>query len=215
MATIDWSIQGDGFSNCNCSYGCPCQFNALPTYGFCCAVAGNEIERGHFGDVKLDGLRSAAIYNWPGPVHEGGGTMQLIVDRRADAQQRDALLKILSGQETEEMATVWWVFSAMCPNKLEPIFAPIHFEVDVDARRARLVVPGIIESVGEPIKNPVTGREHRVRIDLPAGFEYRLAEIGSGRSTTSGQIKLELVDTYGQFAHIHLSNRGIVDEARA
>lgn len=214
MATTEWRIKGKEFGNCNCSYGCPCQFNALPTHGFCCAAVGYEIEQGHFGDVKLDGLRSAGIYKWPGPVHEGGGTMQLIVDKRADAKQRDALLKIMSGQETEDMATMWWVYSAMSPNKLEPIFEAIDFEVDVDARRAKLVIPGVVESVGEPIKNPVTGLEHRVRIDLPGGFEYRLAEIGSGRTTTSGQIKLDLKDTYGQFARIHLSNKGIVDETR-
>jgi len=108
---------------------------------------------------------------------------------------------------------MWFVFSAMAPNKLEPVFETIDFEVDVDARRARLVIPGIVELVGEPIKNPVTGREHRVRIDIPHGFEYRLAEIGSGRTTTSGKIRLDLKDTYGQFARIHLSNKGIVDEA--
>jgi hypothetical protein len=214
MATIEWRIKGKEFGNCNCSYGCPCQFNALPTHGFCCAAVGFEIEQGHFGDVKLDGLRSAGIYKWPGPVHEGGGTMQLIVDKRADAKQRDALLKIMSGQETEDMATMWWVYSAMSPNKLEPIFETIDFEVDVDARRAKLVIPGVIESVGEPIKNPVTGLEHRARIDLPNCCEYRLAEIGSGCTTTSGQIKLDLKDTYGQFARIYLSNKGRVDETR-
>jgi hypothetical protein len=213
MATIEWRIKGKEFSNCNCSYGCPCQFNALPTHGFCCAVAGFQIEEGNFGDVKLDGLRATGIYQWPGPVHGGNGTMQLIVDKRADASQRDALLKIMTGQETEDMATMWWVFSAMSPNKLDPIFETIDFEVDVDARRARLVIPGVVDSVGEPIRNPVTGLEHRVRIDLPKGFEYRLAEIGSGRTTTSGQIKLDLKDSYGQFARLHLSNKGIVDEA--
>ena len=215
MATIDWQIKGKEFANCNCSYGCPCQFNALPTHGFCCAVAGFQIERGRFGDVKLDGLRAAGLYRWPGPVHEGNGTMQLIVDKSADARQREALLKIMNGQETEQFATMWFVFSAMAPNKLEPAFEKIDFDVDVDARRARLVIPGIVESVGEPIKNPVTGLEHRARIDIPHGFEYRLAEIGSGRTTTSGKIKLDLKDTYGQFARIHLSNKGIVDEARA
>ena len=163
--------------------------------------------------LELDGLRAAGIYRWPGPVHEGNGTMQLIVDKSADAKQRDALLKIMNGEETEEFATMWFVFSAMAPNKLEPVFETIDFEVDVDARRARLVIPGIVELVGEPIKNPVTGREHRVRIDIPHGFEYRLAEIGSGRTTTSGKIRLDLKDTYGQFARIHLSNKGIVDEA--
>jgi hypothetical protein len=215
MATIDWQIKGKEFANCNCSYGCPCQFNALPTHGFCCAVAGFQIEQGRFGDVKLDGLRAAGLYRWPGPVHEGNGTMQLIVDKSADARQREALLKIMNGQETEQFATMWFVFSAMAPNKLEPVFEKIDFDVDVDARRARLVIPGIVESVGEPIKNPVTGLEHRARIDIPHGFEYRLAEIGSGRTTTSGKIKLDLKDTYGQFARIHLSNKGIVDEARA
>ena len=215
MATVDWQIKGKEFANCNCSYGCPCQFNALPTHGFCCAVAGFQIEQGRFGDVKLDGLRAAGLYRWPGPVHEGNGTMQLIVDKSADARQREALLKIMNGQETEQFATMWFVFSAMSPNKLEPVFEKIDFDVDVDARRARLVIPGIVESVGEPIKNPVTGLEHRARIDIPHGFEYRLAEIGSGRTTTSGKIKLDLKDTYGQFARIHLSNKGIVDEARA
>ena len=111
------------------------------------------------------------------------------------------------------MATMWWVFSAMCPNKLEPLFETIDLTIDIDARQAKFVVPGVIESVGEAIRNRVTGKEHRVRIDLPHGFEYRLAEIGSGRTRTRGKIELELTDTYGQFARIHLSNRGIVDES--
>lgn len=98
-----------------------------------------------------------------------------------------------------------------CSTKLAPLFKPIEFEVDVDARRARLVVPGIVESSGEPIRNPVTGAEHRARIDLPHGFEYRLAEIGSGRTRADGPIKLELTNTYGQFARIHLSHASVVD----
>jgi len=212
---IDWEIKGRGFDNCNCSYGCPCQFNALPTHGFCAAATGYLIDSGHFGEVRLDGLRGGALYGWPGPVHEGNGTMQLIIDKRADEKQRQALIKIMSGEETEEMATMWWVFSAMCSKRLEPIFETIDLEVDVDARRARFVVPGVLESVGEPIRNPVTGAEHRVRIDLPHGFEYRLAEIGSGRTRTQGKIELELTDTYGQFARLHLSGKGVVDEATA
>ena len=110
--------------------------------------------------------------------------MQVVIDERADARQRDALARILSGQETEDMATVWWVFSAMCPSKHDPLFHPIHFEVDVDARRTRLEIPDLVRSVGEPIRNPVTGAEHRFTIDFPQSFEFRLAEIGSGTSKT-------------------------------
>jgi len=213
MPITPWEIQAREFTNCNCSYGCPCQFNGLPTHGFCCAVAGFQIDRGHHGSVHLDGLRTAAIYRWPGAVHEGNGTMQIIIDERADAAQRNALGRILTGQDTEQMKTMWWVFSTMSPNKEETIFAPIDFAVDVDGRRGHIKVPGLIEAHGVPIRNPVTGAEHRARIDLPQGFEYRLAEIGSGRSTTQGKIKLDLKDTYGQFARIHLSNTGIVDAA--
>ena len=65
-------------------------------------------------------------------------------------------------------------------------------------------------SVGEPIKNPVTGAETRARIDLPNGFEYEIAEIGSGTTKTHGNVKLDLKASYGQFAHLHLNNQGVV-----
>jgi hypothetical protein len=56
MATVDWSIKGPHFVNCDCDYGCPCQFNALPTYRTCLALVAWRIEEGHCGDVSLDGL---------------------------------------------------------------------------------------------------------------------------------------------------------------
>ena len=71
-------------------------------------------------------------------------------------------------------------------------------------------MPGLFETTGEPIRNPVTGDEHRARIDLPHGFEYEIAEMGSGRSVTEGNIGLKLADSYGQFAHLHLDNQGVV-----
>ena len=46
-------------------------------------------------------------------------------------------------------------------------------------------------------------------------FEYRLAEIGSASSTVSGPIPLDLVDTYGQFAMLHLNQDGVLDSMSA
>jgi hypothetical protein len=206
--SVEWEIKATEFANCNCSYGCPCQFNALPTHGDCRYVAAFQIEQGHFGGVKLDGLRAVTMGMWPGPIHEGKGTMRVVIDERADARQRDALAKILTGQETEEMATMWWVFGAMSPTKLPPVYAKIELEVDVDKRTARLEVPGLASSKGEPIRNPVTGAEHRVRIDFPQSFEYRLGEIGSGTSKITGPLAIDLKDSWGLFAHLHLSHRG-------
>jgi hypothetical protein len=205
-----WEIKAKEFANCNCSYGCPCQFNGLPTYGNCEAVTAMEIERGHYGKVKLDGLRMGGIFQWPGAVHEGRGKCQPFVDARADEKQREAMLKIMSGQDTDPMATVFAVFASTLEKVYDPIFAPIEFEVNVEARRGRYVVAGLLETHGEPIRNPVTGAEHRARIDLPHGFEYELAEIGSGTSKTQGHIRLDLKSSYGQFAHIHLNNHGVV-----
>ena len=105
---------------------------------------------------------------------------------------------------------MWWVYAAMCPTKLPTLYKPIEFSVDVDARKGRIVIPGVLESVGEPIRNPVTGLEHRARIDLPHGFEYEIAEIGSGRSSTQGDIRLEHAKSYGQFARLHLNQDGVV-----
>ena len=78
------------------------------------------------------------------------------------------------------------------------------------ARRARAHIHGVLDMRGEPILNPVTGAEHRVRIEQPNGFEFAEAEIGRGWSKTLGPIGYELDDTYGQFARIHLSQSGMV-----
>ena len=95
----DWSLKGDELGHCNCDWGCPCQFNALPTHGSCDAVIGFQVDEGRYGDVSLDGVRFASIVSWPGPIHEGDGTIQLVIDEGCSEDQRDALLKVNSGQE--------------------------------------------------------------------------------------------------------------------
>ncbi len=142
MANVDWYIEGLEFGNCNCDYGCPCQFEALPTQGNCRGFEVLRIDRGHFGEVKLDGLKVAVLYAWPGPIFEGNGALQAIVDERADAGQRDALTKVLHGEETDEAATPWWVYRAVSTTLHETLFKPIEFEIDLEARTARVAIPG-------------------------------------------------------------------------
>lgn len=205
-----WEIQGSELINCNCSYGCPCQFSALPTQGFCEAMGAIAIERGHHGDTRLDGLKIGVVFQWPGPIHLGGGKCQPIVDVRASPAQRESLLRIMSGQDTEPFATMFAVFAATLETVHSPIFTTIDYDVDVDARRGKIHAYGVFELNGEPILNPVTRAEHRVRIDLPQGFEYELAEIGSGSSRSEGAIAFELKDSYAQFAQLHMNNQGLV-----
>jgi hypothetical protein len=91
----NWTIKGREFANCNCSYGCPCQFNGLPTHGFCQAVAGMEIREGFHDKTRLDGLRFVGIFRWPGPIHLGKGEAAVVVDERATPEQRAGLLRII------------------------------------------------------------------------------------------------------------------------
>ncbi len=209
-----WEIQATELVNCNCAYGCPCQFNALPTDGTCEAAVGFAIEKGHYGEVSLDGLKAAMTLKWPGPIHMGNGTMQIIIDPAASPAQRKALQSVMTGGDTEDMATMWWVFSKMSPTKLKTLFLPIEISVDPDARRGKVKVPGVFELEAEPIRNPVTGAEHRARINLPNGFEFTQAEMASGRTKTTGAISLtKNTNTHAHFARLKLSHKGVFDRA--
>jgi hypothetical protein len=211
MSGTQWTFKGREFVNCNCAYGCPCQFNALPTHGHCQAVGAFHIDEGHHGETPLDDLNFVLIMRWPGAIHEGRGEAFVIVDKRATSAQRHALLRIASGQDTEPGATVFQVFSTTLEKVHDPIDARVDFDVDVEARRARVVVRGLAEGRGEPILNPVTGQQHRVRINLPNGFEYETSESGRGWSkVTDGPIKMQLDDSYGQFSYLHLSQSGVI-----
>jgi hypothetical protein len=207
---VDWYVEGVEFGNCSCNYGCPCQFEDLPTGGSCRGMGVLRIDKGHFGEVRLDGLKSAVIYAWPGPVFEGNGTMQAVIDERADAAQREALATILRGGETDEAATHWWVYHAMSSTVHPPLFKPIHFEVDVGGRTARVDIPGVMESVGEPIRSRVDGKPHRVRIDLPNGIEFGQTEVGSGSTKIHGALQMELAGSYAQFHPVRHTGRGRV-----
>jgi hypothetical protein len=160
--------------------------------------------------VALDGLGAALLYAWPGPIYEGNGECQAVIDERADNKQRDALATILYGGETNDGATHWWVYRKMSSTVHPPLFKRIEFDVNIERRKARIVIPGVLETSARPIRNPRTGAEHRVRINLPDGIEFDLAEIGSGSTKTMASIDLDLKDTYFHFTDFRQSGTGVV-----
>jgi hypothetical protein len=211
MSGIDWQIEGVEFASCSCAYGCPCQFeDKRPTHGYCRGFEVIRIDKGHFGEVRLDGRLCALTYAWPGPVYEGRGELQVIIDERADPAQRRALETVLHGGETEAGRTHWWVYRAMSDTVHETLFRPIELVCDVAARTARVRIPGLLEATGRPIRSPATGELHRVRIDIPHGIEFELAEIGSASTKATGAIPLDLDDSYGQFNILRHSGSGVV-----
>ncbi len=210
MSKTQWTLKGREFLHCNCAYGCPCQFNGLPTHGNCQAVFGMAIREGFHGDTRLDGLTVALVVAWPGAIHEGGGQVLPIIDETANEAQRQALLRIIGGLDTDPGATFFQVFSTTFEKVHDPVFAKIDLAVDIDGRKASIKVPGVMDGRGEPILNPVTGEPHRVRINLPEGFEYTVAEVGRGFSKTSGVIQLNLQDSHAHFSDLHLTQSGVI-----
>ncbi len=209
MPDIDWALKGPHFQNCNCDYGCPCQFAALPTDGTCKAVVAWRIDEGHFGDVRVDGLIAVNTYDWPGPIHEGKGSMQSIIDERADAGQRQALAAILKGEGAEKGSTMLWIYHAMCDTVHEPLFKPIELAIDFESRTGKLEVPGVLTSTVEPLKNIVTGAEHRAQIALPVGKEFNIAEVASGTTKATGAVPLDFSNSHAHFAESTMTSRGI------
>lgn len=96
-----WHLKMDYVETCNCDYGCPCNFNGFPTYGFCRGLLLNHIRSGNYGNINLDGLDVIYAESWPKAIHEGNGTMQLFITKKATNEQRDALVNIFSGEDQE------------------------------------------------------------------------------------------------------------------
>jgi hypothetical protein len=206
--TDRWMIRGAEFGNCNCDWGCPCQFNAPSTYGKCEAVSAGHIEEGHFNDIRLDGIDWVLLLQWPGEIAAGNGRQQAIISDATTAEQREAVRKILHGESTAPGATHFFVYNSTMSEVLETLYAPVHFSIDVEERTARVEVPRLVESSGSPIVDPNTGEKFRARIDLPGGFEYSIAEMGTASSTTRGAIELTLENSYGQFNDVHMNQDG-------
>jgi hypothetical protein len=209
-----WVVRAKEFSNCNCAYGCPCQFNSPSTHGFCEAIVNVLIEEGYFNKTRLDGLCFVGIFKWPGEIANGNGRSQFIIDERANKEQREAIRKIAHGESTAPGATHFYVFNSTVAEALETLYAPIKMEIDIEARRARTRIEGLVESRGEPLKNPFSGKEDRRGIHLPGGFEYIYAEVGSGNSRVTAGLQLGLSNSYGQFCNLHMNQDGVIRDQK-
>ncbi len=208
MPDPKWRLEGEWIKNCTCAFGCPCDFNAPPTGGECTGLLGMRIRSGHFGGVQLDDLSFFVTVHFPGALHEGNGEAQPIIDERATPEQREALFNILSGKHSVE-GTLYHIFSLIVTKMHDPIFAPISFEFDRDARRARVHIPGVLETEVEPIKNPVTGAPHRVKVVLPEGFEHIEGEVASSNIRSTGAISFETAGRHSTLAHVVHTPEGV------
>lgn len=195
-----WEVRGHYVMACNCDYGCPCNFNAPPTPGYCEGVLSFLISSGNYGDVDLSGTKVAAVVKWPGAIHEGGGKGALFLDASANDEQRHALQRIVSGDEGG-------VFGMIMKNTVTeldgPHVAPI--EAEIRGKDTFLSVDGQVQLKFDSIKNPVTGNDSFPRVVLPQGLwsneleQFTTSEFRAG----TGDLQMDHSGKVAQVAEIH------------
>jgi hypothetical protein len=170
-------MKADYVEACNCDYGCPCNFNGFPTYGFCRTLILNSIREGNYGDTKIDGIDVIEALSWPKAIHEGNGTAQLYISKHATEDQRNAVINIFSGKAKGEGPFA--LFAPTFKYILEPQYVDI--KKTINGKKSSFSVPGIMDVQVEPFKNPVTGEEQETKIQLPKGFIFKIADAAKSK----------------------------------
>jgi len=170
MAAPSWSISGQYFETCSCDFVCPCilsQMTARPSKGSCTFAMAMQVERGSYGDVPLDGVAFVVLGYTPEEMSKGNWKVGLVIDDRANAEQREAVTAIASGAAGGPMAPL----SGLIGEFLGAEQAPIRIDrtgltfavkadglVDMAAEGQKGIDPGAIEpmfldNTGHPVSN--------------------------------------------------------------
>lgn len=162
---------------CNCAWGCPCNFDALPTYGNCEGILGYRVIKGMFGTTRLDGVLFAQGVWWPKAIHERNGTIALYIDPNASPEQIRAIEEITSGKHGGGIFAIFpTTVSKTLPTKITSI------DWNFDSYDSWFTVEGVAEVHSEKIKNPVSGETMEASIVLPNGIGFRETIVSSIRN---------------------------------
>ena len=100
----DWAMNATAIEACSCTHFCPCYFNPHPTAHhengqtkhFCKFNIAYKVNRGHLGNVKLDGVKFWLNGDLGGDFSQGQMDWALLTfDKSATAEQRQALTEII------------------------------------------------------------------------------------------------------------------------
>jgi hypothetical protein len=172
---MQWRLRGTVLIACNCDYGCPCNFNAPPTKGFCEGGWTWHVDRGSYGETPLDGLAFSLYVKWPGAIHDGGGTAIALVDERADEAQREAVETLVGGDVGGPWGVLGWTWEVVGGLR------PVPYELSLAEHRSSLRAGDVAELELEPIANPVTGAEVHPGAVLPEGLIVKEASFASSK----------------------------------
>ncbi len=177
-AAPSWRLTGTAMEACRCAVTCPCNFGSDPTEIPCGAIVAWHIADGQYGDTQLQDLNMVVYLEIPGHIFQGGWTLGVYLDERADPGQVKALGAIFSGQAGGWPAGLGPLIAKPLPPKQVPI--EIAFADD----NVRVSVPGLLEVATERVPNPLPGAPP---LDLKVGnlvVPFYTGPVDVRRSTT-------------------------------
>ena len=195
MPTSSWQVAGQYYETCSCDFLCPCaltQLTARPSKGSCTFAMGFRIDQGSFGALSLDGLGFIIVGFTPEEMAKGNWSAGVIVDERASAAQRDAIVAIASGAAGGPMSAL----SGMITNFVGVEAAPIRFEQDgvtwsVNAATfvsmSATPAMGIDPAATEPLQLRNTGHPANSNFSLARAVQSQVSAFGLSWNDRSGK----------------------------
>jgi hypothetical protein len=95
-----WALEGRSISADSCGVDCPCNLGGPPQNGECRFIQIRQVDKGRYGDVKLDGVKFGMAGQFTREVTGGPTKFSFVafyIDSGATAEQKEALRKLFSG----------------------------------------------------------------------------------------------------------------------
>lgn len=159
-----WELTLEHMIACNCDWGCPCIYESRPTPGYCEGVVAWRVREGSIDAVDLSGAIWATVIKWPGAIHEGNGRAVVFVDENLTAQQLPIVEALASGRAGGPLA----VFMGTCDAGIDVRTGRMGWYFN--GKDSSLSVEGAVSLELEAVRNPVSGDEHFVSVDLATGL---------------------------------------------
>lgn len=194
-AIPSWKIRGNVVLACNCDYGCPCNFNGLPTTGDCQGNWNWRIDEGMYGDVDMAGACFGVVVKWPGAIHEGNGEALVLLDSAMSDAQREAVGTLLSGAAGGPWKIIATTLSAVHGPEVVPM------EIVADGVKSRVRAGSALSLDLDSVRNKVTGAESYATVQLPMGFVFKDALLcASSTFRSEGAVALDHSGKYAAVA---------------
>jgi hypothetical protein len=142
-----FNFAGDLFDACSCHAPCPCWVGQTADNEECDSSRLYHITSGTIDGVEVNGLSVVTLERTPVPARNAGWQKVILIDRKADKKQREALQKFFLGQIGDQFTDL----HELMGNRVDVESADISFSHD-ENRDPIIKVHGIMLAEMKPFR---------------------------------------------------------------